>query len=170
MYEESVLKLSGRVVVLGLGVALIAACSSGSSGGTTSKSQTTVQPSVQVAALAARLQCRGGAPRPTGIGGTGLAPVALYTCALPRGLGTSLVAYTPAQMKKLRQPSTVQLLCRAIDQQSGVPSVYAVFGPDYVASVQYGGDGGDPKTYKSRSEALARSLKSTLTTFDCTRT
>jgi hypothetical protein len=93
--------------------------------------------------------------------------VAIYDCALPPGLGVTIFAYTATQMMKLRQPSTAALLCHAISEQGAITAVYAVFGTDYVASVQYGGDGGNPKTFKSRSEALARALNSTLTTFHC---
>ena len=71
-------------------------------------------PSSDVVALAAKFKCDGARPRPEDLPGTGFQPVEIYQCALPKGLNASIVAYTQAQMAKLREPATLLALCRAV--------------------------------------------------------
>jgi len=69
-------------------------------------------------------------------------------------------------MKNIRRPSTLLVACRAA-RKYGVAELYAVFGDNFVASVQVSGDPVSPRTYKARSGALARALEMQLTTVPC---
>jgi hypothetical protein len=154
---------------------LLAACSSG--GGHASSTSTTHanqhDGSTVAAVLVKRLGCRGGAPKPVGVRassltpGKGLNPLAVYDCALPKGLGTSLSAYTPKQMRKYRERATQLVICRGVNIQVKVNALYLVPGSDYTLTALYGGPGVDPKKWKERSETLAHAVGMNLTTIAC---
>ena len=167
---DSLRKAVVPIAVFALG---LVGCSSGASSRSAINDagtpHTPITPSAHVVALATKFRCDGVRPKAEDQPGVGFTPVEIYDCALPRGLNTSIVAYTPAQVRKLREPATLRPVCDAVKRYPEVTAIYAVYGNDYVASVQVGGDNlpNGPKTFEARSKALARALGIPLTTVPC---